>query len=253
MSVEIHQIASAPPAPMPAAPGESDGPGASTSNAAVIDAIARHHATLADELAALADDVIAGARVGQFEAARTDLTAWFATELMPHARAEEAVLYAAGSRLDGTRLLVDAMIAEHRALDLLVTDLESIHDAFAVAVAAGSARALFTVHLAKENDLLLPALDAAGIDLSAALAGMHELLGASEPDELDVRNLPHGGRHEIIFARLDQLTPGGAFVILNDHDPKPLRYQTEALWPGRFTWNYLETGPLIWRVEIVRA
>ena len=165
------------------------------------------------------------------------------------------MLYAAGSRLEGTRLLADALITEHRALDQLVTDLKSVHDAFAVAVAvaAGSARALFTVHLAKENDLLPPALDAAGIDLSAALAGMHEVLGAGEPDELDVRSLPHDGRHEIFFARLDQLTPGGSFVILNDHDPKPLRYQTEALWPGRFTWNYLETGSLVWRVEIVRA
>ena len=61
MSLEIHQIASAPPAPTPTAPGES---GASTSNAEVIGAIVRHHAALAVELAALADDVTAGARVG---------------------------------------------------------------------------------------------------------------------------------------------------------------------------------------------
>jgi uncharacterized protein (DUF2249 family) len=146
------------------------------------------------------------------------------------------------------------MVAEHRALEVLVTDLGNVHDAFAVAVAAGSAKALFAVHLAKENELLLPALDSAGVDLGAALAGMHEILGGTgEPDELDVRTLPHGGRHEIIFARLDQLQPGGRFMILNDHDPKPLRYQTEALWPGLFTWTYLETGPLRWRVEITRA
>ena len=73
------------------------------------------------------------------------------------------------------------------------------------------------------------------------------------PDELDVRSLPHGGRHEVIFAKLDQLLPGHTFVILNDHDPKPLRYQTEAQWPGRFAWSYLETGPLLWRVAITRA
>ena len=73
------------------------------------------------------------------------------------------------------------------------------------------------------------------------------------PEELDVRSLPHGGRHDIIFAKLDQLRAGGTFVILNDHDPKPLRYQTAALWPGRFAWSYLEAGPLQWRVEITRA
>jgi uncharacterized protein (DUF2249 family) len=83
---------------------------------------------------------------------------------------------------------------------------------------------------------------------------MREILGGeSVPAELDVRSLPHSGRHEIIFARLDELVPGDTFVILNDHDPKPLRYQSEALWPGRFAWNYLETGPLQWRVEITRA
>jgi uncharacterized protein (DUF2249 family) len=76
---------------------------------------------------------------------------------------------------------------------------------------------------------------------------------APEPDDLDVRSLPHGGRHEIIFARLDQLAPGASLVIANDHDPKPLRYQTEALWPGRFTWGYLAAGPLLWRVAITRA
>ena len=73
------------------------------------------------------------------------------------------------------------------------------------------------------------------------------------PEELDVRSLPHGGRHDIILAKLDQLRPGGTFVILNDHDPKPLRYQTEALWPGRYEWSYLEAGPLLWRVAITRA
>jgi len=73
------------------------------------------------------------------------------------------------------------------------------------------------------------------------------------PEELDVRSLPHGGRHDIIFAKLDQLLPGGTFVILNDHDPKPLRYQTEALWPGRYEWNYLEAGPLLWRGAVTPA
>ena len=71
--------------------------------------------------------------------------------------------------------------------------------------------------------------------------------------ELDVRTLPHGERHEIIFSRLDDLAVGEALVILNDHDPKPLRYQSEALWPGRYEWTYNEAGPEVWRVAISRA
>ena len=223
-------------------------------NASVIDAIARHHADLANELRTLTAAVVDGARSGDYDLALSDLTTWFSTELLPHAHAEEVALYSAGSRLEDTRLLVDGMLAEHRALKSLVTDLTYAGDPFTVTATTAAVQALFTVHLAKENDLLLPALDAAAVDLAAALAGMREILGEkSVPAELDVRSLPHSGRHEIILARLDQLVPGDTFVILNDHDPKPLRYQTEALWPGRFAWNYLEAGPLQWRVEIIRA
>jgi uncharacterized protein (DUF2249 family) len=223
-------------------------------NASVIEAITRHHAALANELRILTAGVVDGARSGDYDLALSDLTKWFLTELLPHAHAEEVALYSAGSRLEDTRLLVDGMLAEHRALESLVTDLTYASDPFTVTATTAAAQALFMVHLAKENDLLLPALDAAAVDLGAALSGMREILGEeSVPAELDVRSLPHSGRHEIIFARLDELGPGDTFVILNDHDPKPLRYQSEALWPGRFAWNYLETGPLQWRVEITRA
>jgi uncharacterized protein (DUF2249 family) len=75
----------------------------------------------------------------------------------------------------------------------------------------------------------------------------------SESTDLDVRTLPHGERHEITFSRLDDLAVGEALVIVNDHDPKPLRYQSEALWPGRYEWTYQESGPVVWRVAISRA
>ncbi|HEY5303284.1 MAG TPA: DUF2249 domain-containing protein [Acidimicrobiales bacterium] len=71
--------------------------------------------------------------------------------------------------------------------------------------------------------------------------------------ELDVRILPHGQRHEVIFSTYDHLMPGGGFVIVNDHDPKPLRYQFEAQHTGQFTWDYLESGPTIWRVRVGRT
>ena len=71
--------------------------------------------------------------------------------------------------------------------------------------------------------------------------------------ELDVRDLAPAQRHESIFAGYHALALGAGFVLVNDHDPKPLRYQFEAEHPGEFTWDYLEAGPKVWRVRIGRT
>lgn len=69
---------------------------------------------------------------------------------------------------------------------------------------------------------------------------------------LDVRALPPAQRHELIFRTLDELPGGAAITLVNDHDPKPLRYQLEATKPGQYSWDYLERGPDAWRVHIAR-
>ncbi len=71
-------------------------------------------------------------------------------------------------------------------------------------------------------------------------------------DEIDVRSLVPAKRHEKIFQLVDELVPGESFVLVNDHDPKPLYYQLEAEDPRQFTWSYVERGPTVWRVEIGR-
>ena len=67
---------------------------------------------------------------------------------------------------------------------------------------------------------------------------------------VDVRTLVPAERHRKIFQLVHEIAPGAAFVLVNDHDPKPLYYQLEAEYPGQFSWNYLERGPEVWRVEI---
>ncbi|MBX3584418.1 MAG: DUF2249 domain-containing protein [Rhizobiaceae bacterium] len=69
-------------------------------------------------------------------------------------------------------------------------------------------------------------------------------------ETVDVRMLVPAQRHQKIFQLVDDLQPGKAFVLVNDHDPKPLYYQLEAEYPGQFSWTYLERGPDVWRVEI---
>lgn len=60
-------------------------------------------------------------------------------------------------------------------------------------------------------------------------------------------------RHPQIFAAFEALQPGAAFERLNDHDPKPLRYQFEAEHTGQFAWDDMEQGPDVWRVHIGRS
>ncbi len=71
-------------------------------------------------------------------------------------------------------------------------------------------------------------------------------------NDLDVRDEPPARRHELIFSTYHDLAPGTAFVLVNDHDPKPLYYQFAAEHPDAFTWEYLEQGPEVWRVRIGR-
>jgi uncharacterized protein (DUF2249 family) len=71
-------------------------------------------------------------------------------------------------------------------------------------------------------------------------------------NEVDVRSLVPAQRHRKIFELVNQLAVGGSFVLVNDHDPKPLYYQLEAEYPRQFSWTYLERGPEVWRVEIGR-
>ncbi|MBN9492210.1 DUF2249 domain-containing protein [bacterium] len=75
----------------------------------------------------------------------------------------------------------------------------------------------------------------------------------TQDHELDVRELPHGQRHTVIFAAYAALQPGQSFVLVNDHDPRPLRYMFEAEHRNAFSWVYEEEGPQTWRVRIGKA
>ena len=74
-----------------------------------------------------------------------------------------------------------------------------------------------------------------------------------EPMQLDVRVIPPREKHPTIFHTFDALQPGESFVLVNDHDPFPLRYQFEAERTGRYGWDYLEQGPEVWQVRVTRT
>lgn len=71
--------------------------------------------------------------------------------------------------------------------------------------------------------------------------------------QIDVRDMVPRERHPLIFKTFDALASGESFELINDHDPKPLYYQFQAERPGVLGWDYLEEGPLTWRVKISKA
>lgn len=70
---------------------------------------------------------------------------------------------------------------------------------------------------------------------------------------LDVRTEIPKRRHELIEQTFHELETGSGFVLVNDHDPKPLFYQFQAEMPGQFSWDYVEQGPEVWKVRIART
>lgn len=227
-------------------------------NQAVCDAIVRVHDKMVAELDELVENLVAVVDLRQpYRDELQAVKAYVIDDVYPHAAAEEASLYPAAAEDPALRALVEVMTAEHQALRDALHELSSARSAATAVAKAGALAALFALHARKENTAILPALAARpGLDLEALHDAMHQAMEAAESDsqdvELDVRELPHGRRHQMIFGLLGRLNEGQALVITNDHDPQPLRYQLDALHPGQFSWTYLQSGPEAWRVAIRR-
>ncbi|TKJ19828.1 DUF2249 domain-containing protein, partial [Blastococcus sp. CCUG 61487] len=241
---------------------------------------------LAGRLAAHVDALLVAAASGAagFPEARTATLAFLTGELMPHATAEERALYPAAAGSDRLRVLVEAMVAEHRVLAGLVEDLRTAEEPARAAACGHALRVLFDAHLVKENDLLLPAVAAdPTVSLSGVLAGMHELLGEDDhghdsahaveavpaapargscgcgghdDDEipvLDVRSVPHAIRHATVFGAFDAVPAGGSLLLVAPHDPLPLLRQLSARSGGALAVDYEQRGPEAWRLRLTRA
>ena len=73
------------------------------------------------------------------------------------------------------------------------------------------------------------------------------------PDKvMDVRPIPCSIKHGMILQTWRELPVGDHFILLNDHDPVPLRYQFQAEFPESLSWDYIERGPTDFRVKITK-
>jgi uncharacterized protein (DUF2249 family) len=260
----------------------------SADDAAAVDAVVSHHGDLAASLLThvetLVNAVVGFASTGTdaFDLARRQLVTFCTSELLPHAAAEEETLYPAAAGDERARLLVEAMVNEHRVLERLVAEISATTGPVRATATATALRVLFELHLTKENDLILPlvAIDP-NLSLTSILAGMHELLGPQEHEQsggkqahatecggacgcggsdnadddvvLDVRSIPHAIRHATVFGAFGAVPAGGSLVLLAPHDPRPLLAQLAECEPGAFAVDYGAQGPDIWQLRLTRA
>ncbi len=233
----------------------------------VTDAIREHHKEISGRIAETAtkatsehatpDDVDALVRV-------------LRDDLLPHAGGEEKELYPAVDPLVAARGRATAtMSIDHEHIGAYVKALGDVAERIHAATDAAARtpllaearditlrlRAVLELHTEKEERVYLPLIDSA---MSAAeqeqlLQRIHDTAErVAEERTLDVRTLAPARRHGLIFETFGSLPEGEAFVLVNDHDPKPLYYQFAAEMPGTFTWDYLDRGPE-WRVRIGRT
>jgi uncharacterized protein (DUF2249 family)/iron-sulfur cluster repair protein YtfE (RIC family) len=248
-----------------------------TSANELTEAMRAHHRELAHTLDGYAADVEArGADIDTVALADMldRLTGFLTSDLLPHAQGEEQTLYPALDRIlrehgrpTATMSVDHEYIGEHaRQIAETARRLRSAEKPEQASLVRQLQRqvvllqGLFTVHLAKEERVYLPLIDQvmSAAEQRALLEALHDGAGNATgdgaadamADALDVRQLPPAQRHPVIFQRFNALPIGGSFVLVNDHDPKPLYYQLSAEYVGQLLWRYLEQGPEVWRVEV---
>jgi uncharacterized protein (DUF2249 family) len=234
------------------------------------EAVRKHHLSLAKTLEAHARAV----GDGEPQTERDAFVGFLKGDLLPHASGEERHLYGMVDTLVRKHGKPTAtMMVDHEFIRDYVTQIEKLSRRLASAV-CGDQRdnllrqlrdlalrldAIVELHLAKEEKIFLPLIEEYVDEqrqhdvLSAIHDSYHKEKSMPEDRPLDVRDVVPRERHTLIFDTFTALKPGEAFVLINDHDPRPLYYQFQAEHTGQFSWNYLEEGPQVWRVRIGRA
>lgn len=113
--------------------------------------------------------------------------------------------------------------------------------------------ALLDVHMEKEERVYVPLMEAhlSADERRALLEKMDVHVAATGAERtLDARAIPPRVRHEEIFAMFARLAVGESFILVNDHDPRPLSYEFAERYPGRFRWVDVERP--LWSVRITR-
>ncbi len=213
------------------------------------------------KLLAQAEDLTKELGAGSKNAAE-NLVGFLKKELLPHIESEENSVYPEIDRiLPKYGKPTATMTLDHQLVKRIVSEMEGkASDSEAVLKKAQELLLILNLHTQKEETVYFPLLRdyLQEKEQEALLHRIHENFKASKGSSehecqeqiLDVRNLPPPKRHPLIFQTFDEMRGGKAFILLNDHDPKPLYYSFLHEREGMFDWEYLEKGPEDWRVKI---
>jgi hypothetical protein len=186
----------------------------------------------------LAELTTAEPTAGADQSSVADLVDFCRHELREYLVAADRDLCTPASRGAEGRLLVAALRVASAALNAQINDLAVASSSDAARIGAMIAGAL-DLYIRIEESVLRPAVaDPAGVDPSLVVTAPQTSLqgeGGDAPAVIDVRQIARGGRHPRVFARYARLAPGEAFILVNNHDPKPLRREFDAIHAGAFS------------------
>lgn len=153
-----------------------------STEAAAYDMMRAHHRALTEQFAELVSAVAESAAAGRPAGGAARLAAFLTEHVLPHAVAEEQTIYRAAADHPELAETIIAMTAEHAALSAAARGLAAMTDDTTAAARAAQLGAVFEAHVARENDVVLPALLAdPSADLTELMAQMHHHMRAATP------------------------------------------------------------------------
>lgn len=184
-------------------------------------------------------------KTGESESTDDDVVSRYDVREIPKQERHETIHHRYGMIPDGETM---ELIAPHEPRPLRQEFRQQYGDSFdweIVENKAARCRVQITKHEQTGSELEGPASDA-----ETEQSGTQDTETLTISRELDVRDLPPAQRHEQIFEAYSSLDRGDAFVLVNDHDPKPLYHQFDAETGPEFHWEYRQREAGEFRVVI---
>ena len=219
-------------------------------------AIEAHHAEMAQRLSALANSMTKGASPEARSQLEKEFSGYFRSDILPHAQAEENSVYLRAQKV-GLAEVVETMLFEHGYLRAKIDEFETLSGSEQAAVSLVISE-VFSLHAQKENRFILPQVLSSVSDEEAALVlseiqhEFAELKSAPAVSTIDLRPLEPRVRHDVVFWKIGSLKSGSSITVVNDHNPKPLFYQIDALWPKSYSCTIAKVDDRTFTMEITK-